>query len=71
MTIITGIKASLDSPIGIINNYYAMTLVNAPEFEERIIQVESVSAEEVMTVSKKVNVHSYFVLEASDEKDSN
>lgn len=70
-TIITGIKASLDSPIGIINNYYAMTLVNAPEFEERIRQVESVSVEEVMAVSKKVNIYSYFVLEASDEKDSN
>ena len=70
-TIITGIKASLDSPIGIINNYYAMTLVNAPEFEERIKQVESVSVEEVMAVSKKVNIYSYFVLEASDEKDSN
>ena len=64
-------KASLDSPIGIINNYYAMTLVNAPEFEERIKQVESVSVEEVMAVSKKVNIYSYFVLEASDEKDSN
>ena len=70
-TIITGIKASLDSPIGIINNYYAMTLVNAPEFEERIKQVDGVSIEEVMAVSKKVNIYSYFVLEASDEKDSN
>ena len=48
-----------------------MTLVNAPEFEERIRQVESVSVEEVMAVSKKVNIYSYFVLEASDEKDSN
>lgn len=70
-TIITGIKASLDSPIGIINNYYAMTLVNAPTCEERIKEVDSVSKEEVMTVSKKIGIYSYFVLEATNEKDSN
>lgn len=69
-TIITGIKASLDSPIGIINNYYAMTLVNAPTCEERIKQVESVSKEEIMSVSRKIGIYSYFVLEATNEKDS-
>ena len=69
-TIITGIKASLDSPIGIINNYYAMTLVNAPTCEERIKKVESVSKEEIMSVSRKIGIYSYFVLEATNEKDS-
>ena len=33
------IKASLDSPMGIINNYYAMELVNSKSIEERIKEV--------------------------------
>lgn len=69
-TIVSAIKASLDSPMGIINNYYAMTLVNTPSCEERIKNVEKITKEDIINVSKKISVYSYFVLEAADEKDN-
>ena len=70
-TLITSIKASLDNPVGIINNYYAMTLVNSPEVSERIKEIENVSCEDIVNVSKKIKMHTMFILEASDEKDNN
>lgn len=70
-TIISSIKASLDSPMGIINNYYAMTLVNSLTCEERIENIKKVSREDIIAVSKKISIYSYFVLEDSDEENSN
>ena len=70
-TIVTGIKASLDSPIGIINNYYAMLLVNALPCEERINNIMKVTVKDIINLSKKISIYSYFVLEASNEENSN
>lgn len=70
-TMISAIKASLDNPMGIINNYYAKELVNSPDIEERIKNVESVSREDIINVSKKVMIHSVFALEGSNGKDNN
>ena len=70
-TIVTGIKASLDSPIGIINNYYAMLLVNALSCEERINNIMKVTVKDIINLSKKISIYSYFVLEASNEENSN
>jgi len=69
-TMISAIKASVDNPIGIINNYYAKTLVDSPELEERIIMVSKVSREDIMNVSKKVAVHTMFILEAKNEENN-
>ena len=70
-TLISAIKATLDNPIGIINNYYAMKLVNSPTVEERIKNIDSVTKEEIINVSKKIKIHTMFILEASDEEDNN
>lgn len=70
-TIISSIKASLDNPMGIINSYYAKELVNSLDCEERIKMVSQVSSEDIIKVSKKIFMHTVFVLEASDEKDNN
>lgn len=70
-TMVAGIKASLDSPMGIINNYYAMELVNSKSVEERIKEVSKVKREDIINVSKKIKLHTVFILEATDEKDSN
>ena len=70
-TLTSAIKATLDNPIGIINNYYAMKLVNSPEVEERIKNIDSVTKEEIINVSKKIKMHTMFILEASDEEDNN
>ena len=66
-TIISSIRASLDSPMGIINNYYAMELVNSKSVEERIEEVGKISSEDIRNVSKKIKLHSVFILEATDE----
>ena len=69
-TLISAIKASLDNPMGIITNYYAKTLVNSPDVEERIENINKVTKEDIVNVSKKVNVHTMFILEGEDEKDN-
>ena len=70
-TIISSIKASLDTPVGIINNYYATTLVNSPLPEKRIENIRKVSREDIINVSKKISIHTMFILEALDEEDNN
>ena len=69
-TMISAIKASLDNPMGIITNYYAKTLVNSPDPEERIKNISEVTREDIMAVSKKIHMHTLFVLEGQDEKDN-
>ena len=69
-TMISAIKVSLDSPMGIINNYYAMRLVNSPEVEERIKHVEEISKEDIVNVVKKIKVYTMYILEAKDEEDN-
>ena len=69
-TLISAIKASLDNPMGIITNYYAKALVNSPDVEVRIKNISSVTKEDIIAVSKKVNIHTMFILEDDDEKDN-
>ena len=70
-TIISSIMASLDNPIGIINNYYARELVNSLDAMERIEKIKKVTKEDIINVSKKVNINRMFILEADNEKDKN
>ena len=70
-TIISAIKASLDNPMSIISSYYAKELVNSPDIEERIKNMGSVTREEIVNVSKKIKMHTVFILEDSNEKDNN
>ena len=69
-TLITAIKASLDNPMGIITNYYAKTLVDSPDVDERIANIAKVTKNDIINASKKVNIHTIFILEADDEKDN-
>lgn len=70
-TIISGIMASLDNPIGIINNYYAKELVNSLDAMDRIERIKKVTREDIVNVSKKVNINRMFILEADNEKNNN
>lgn len=70
-TIISSIMASLDNPIGIINNYYAKELVNSLNALERIERIKKVTRDDIVNVSKKVNINRMFILEAYDEKNNN
>lgn len=66
-TIIASIKASTDSPAGIINTYYAKVLVNADEIDERIENIRKVSREDIINLAKKVTVHTMYLLEGMNK----
>ena len=69
-TLISAIESSLDNPISIINNYYAKVLVDAIDVDEKIEKIKSVSKDDIINVSKKISVHTLFLLEASDEENN-
>ena len=70
-TIISSIKASMDSPAGIINTYYAKELVGSDVFEERIKNIEKITIKDVVNVSKKIKMHTIFCLESEVQDESN
>lgn len=70
-TLIGGIKASLDSPSGIINNYFAKILVGTDDFKERIENFKKVTKEDVINVSKKINIYSTYTLEGVKQDEEN
>lgn len=69
-TIRSGIIASMDNPSGILNTYYAKILVNSALFEERLEMFNKVTKQDVINVSKKLNLYSILSLgkEKNDEK---
>ena len=69
-TLISAIESSLDNPIAIINNYYAKVLVDALDVDEKIENIKKVSVDDIISVSKKISIHSQFLLEASDEENN-
>ncbi|MCI6266890.1 MAG: insulinase family protein [Erysipelotrichaceae bacterium] len=69
-TIIASIKASTDSPAGIINTYYAKVLVGSGDFSKRIENIKQVSKEDVINLSKKIAMHTVFLLEGNNEEDT-
>ena len=70
-TIISSIKASKDSPAGIINTYYAKELVNSLLFDERIENISKVSKEDIINISKKISIHTEYMLVGNDTGDDN
>ena len=70
-TMCSAILASLDSPVGIITGEMAKVLVNAIGSDERIEEFKKIKKSDIITVGKKVNIHSKFILEATSGKDNN
>ena len=68
-TLIGSIKASTDSPAGIINTYYAKILVNSDDFNERINNIKKVSKEDIINISKKIALHTMYLLEGESRKE--
>ena len=62
-TMIGAIKASLDSPNGIINNYFAKVLVNSDDIDTKIENINKVKKEEVIVFANKVKLHTIYLLE--------
>lgn len=69
-TLVSAIESSLDNPISIINNYYAKVLVNTLDVDEKIEKIKNVSKSDIIAVSKKIYIHTLFLLEASDEENN-
>ena len=69
-TLISAIESSLDNPVSIINNYYAKVLVGALDINEKIENIKKISKEDIISVSKKISIHTLFLLEASDEENN-
>lgn len=65
-TIIASIKASTDSPNGIINTYYARVLVNSDDFETRMENIHKITKEDVMNLGKKITMHTVYLLEGEN-----
>lgn len=68
-TLIGSIKASTDSPAGIINTYYAKTLVNSDDFEDRIKNIKKVSRNDIIGISQKIALHTMYLLEGDSSKE--
>ena len=68
-TIISGIIASTDNPYGIINTYFAKSLVGSASAEERIENIKKVSINDIITLSKKIKVHSSYALKGGPNGD--
>lgn len=69
-TIISSIQASTDSPAGIINTYYAKVLVHSADFQERIENIRNVTKDDIIRLSKKISMHTVYLLEGEDKEDS-
>lgn len=70
-TIISSIKASTDSPAGIINTYYARVLVDSETFDKRIENIQKITKDDIINLSKKVSMHTVYLLEGKVEEDNN
>lgn len=67
-TIISSIKSSSDEPMGIINTCFSKVLVGTESEEERIKSLCKVTKEDIIKVSKKVNLHTILTLESRKEE---
>ena len=68
-TIISSIKASTDNPTGIINTYFAKSLVNSDDFETRIKKIKEVTKEDIINLSKKISLHTVYILSGQSKEE--
>jgi len=67
-TIISSIKNSSDSPNGIINTYYAKELVNSKNIEERIENINKITKQNIINISKKIHLNTIYILEGDNNE---
>lgn len=66
-TIISAIKASSDEPMGIINTSLSRVLVGTEDDDVRIDKFSKITKEDIISVSKKVNLHTVLTLEKKED----
>ena len=62
-TIISAIEVSEDSNTGIINNYYAQSVVNADNLDIKIKKYSNITKEDVVNIAKKIKMDTIYILE--------
>lgn len=62
-TIISAIEVCEDSNTGIINNYYAQSLVDADNLDIKIKKYSNITKEEVVNIAKKIKMDTIYILE--------
>ena len=66
-TIISSIKTSSDTPSGIINTALSRVLVSSDSTIDRINNFSKITKEDIIKVSKKVNLHTILTLENKED----
>ena len=67
-TIITAIKSSSDEPMGIINTHLSKVLVGTEDNDVRIEKFSKLTKEDIIKVSKKINLHTVLTLEKKGDE---
>lgn len=67
-TIVSAIRASYDEPMGIINTYLSKILVGTEDMETRIDKFGKLTKDDIIKVSKKVNLHTVLTLDKKEDK---
>lgn len=64
---ISGCKEIEDSPVSIINNYLSHEYANLDLVNDRIINIEKVTKQDIINLSKKIVIDTIFLLEGTSE----
>ena len=67
--ITSSLKLSLETQPSVINNYYAMNILNSDHINTRISKFEKVTKEDVINFSKKIKMDTIFLLEGDHNEE--
>ena len=67
--ITSSLKLSLETQSSVINNYYAMNILNSDGINTRISKFEKVTKEDVINFSKKIKMDTIFLLEGDHNEE--
>ena len=67
--ITSSLKLSLETQPSVINNYYAMNILNSDDINTRISKFEKITKEDVINFSKKIKMDTVFLLEGDHNEE--
>lgn len=67
--ITSSLKLSLETQPSVINNYYAMNILNSDDINTRISKFEKITKEDVINFSKKIKMDTIFLLEGDHNEE--
>ena len=70
-TILSAIKSSNDEPMSIINTWLSRVLVGTEDINTRLDKFSKLTKDDIVKVSKKVNIHTILTLEKGEEHGEN